>query len=337
MYLLLKSEQVTNEAEAAADLLDVVGDANSAIQSHPVITRLQQLNKFAQKLEERVECKVDTLSEQLENLVKANDLMNADEGYFDSLKHDSESEAAESAKPDDEDGFIEGKNVAGKQDACASKVSNSSSSEEESEEDIAASVMNDARFGLRAQEIGTPQDNEKRHSRRPVPLDYGDNDDEETGLTKKATQSLASTINAIEQRSATRSQKKRPAPTTEALDGEEDDNDALRQGLEMMEAELGRLESDDEEETNTEVDEELNDNSHEDDFYMSVKERSKSKKQRRAAMYAVAPKYPGMDQEIQGKMICCIHHFDFCEGPAILPFSLSFHLTQASVRFPRPS
>jgi len=34
-----------------------------------------------------------------------------------------------------------------------------------------------------------------------------------------------------------------------------------------------------------------------------VKERSKAKKQKKAAMYAVAPKYPGMDQEIQGKTI----------------------------------
>jgi len=293
MYLLLKSEQTTNEADTEADILGLGGDAASAIQSHPVIARLQQLNKMAQKLEDRVESNVDTLSEQMDNLVKANDLMNADEDDSDSLKEDVGPEAS-----DEEEGHLQEKFEAGKQEADVSKVSTSSSTEEESEDEIATSVMNDARFGLRPQELGSQQENGKRRSRRAVPLDYGD--EEDTGLTTKATQSLASTINSIEQRSATRSRKKRSVPTTETLDEQDDDDDALRRGLEMMEAELGRLESDDEPEGTTELDEELNEDPDEDDFYKSVKERSKAKKQRKAAMYAVAPKYPGMDQEIQG-------------------------------------
>jgi hypothetical protein len=145
MYLLLKSEQAMNGVDTDTDLLDVGGDAASAIQSHPVIARLQQWNKLAQKLEDRVESKVNTLPEQLDNLVKANALMNVDEDDLDSSKHDGDSEA-ESDKSDNGEGHTQGKPVAEKQDARAPKVSNSSSSEDESEEEIAASVMNDARF-----------------------------------------------------------------------------------------------------------------------------------------------------------------------------------------------
>lgn len=293
MYLLLKSEQSKNDAEAETDLLDVGGDNASAIESHPVIARLQRLNKMTQKLEDRVESKVGALSEQMDNLVKANDLMNAGEDDSGTSENEDESElsdfeAGEPAKPHSTSRDANG----------ASKISTASSSEEESEGDIAASVLNDARFGLRTQELGTNQLSGKRRARRVVPLDYGD--EEDTNLATKATQSLASTINSIEQRSATRSQKKRPALTTETLDEQDDDNDALRRGLEMMESELGRLESDAEEE-DAELDEELNEDADEDDFYKNVKERSRAKKRRKADLYAVAPKYPGMDQEIQGK------------------------------------
>lgn len=296
MYLLLKSEHASNDENTEADLFDVGDDATSVIQSHPVISRLQTLNKMAQKLQDRVESKVG-LAEQMDNLVKANDLMNAEEGESDSSEEDEEAEAS-----DDEEELMEGNLEAGKPEARVSKVSTSSSSDEESDvEDVAATVMNDARFGLRPQELESRHDKVKKRSRRAVPLDYGD--DEDAGLSTKASQSLASTINSIEQRSATSSRKKQRASTTETIDEHNDDNEALRQGLEMMEAELGRLDSDNESETNGELDEELSDDPGEDDFYKSVKERSKAKKQKKAAMYAVAPKYPGMDQEIQGKTI----------------------------------
>jgi U3 small nucleolar RNA-associated protein 3 len=292
MYLLLKSEQAMNED---TDLMD--GDAVSAIESHPVIARLQQLNKLSQKLEERVESKVDTLNEQIDTLVKANDLINTGEDDSESSKRNDDDSAA--IDDDDKEEHVEGEPVGENAEAQVSKYSASSSSEDESEDDIATSVMNDAKFGLRPQELGAPRQKATKRSCRAVPLDYGDEDD--TGLNTKATQSLASTINAIEQRSATRSRKRRSAATTETLD-EQDEDSALRRGLEMMEAELGRLDSDEEEHDKTELDEELNDDPDEDDFYKSVKERSKAKKQRKAAMYTVAPKYPGMDHEIQGEL-----------------------------------
>ena len=61
MYLLLKSEQSQQEEEGA-ELL---------IQSHPVLARLEKWNSLAQKLEDRVENKVNGLQGQIENLVKA--------------------------------------------------------------------------------------------------------------------------------------------------------------------------------------------------------------------------------------------------------------------------
>lgn len=304
MYLLLKSEQAMNED---TDLMD--GDAVTAIESHPVIARLQQLNKLSQKLEERVESKVDTLNEQIDTLVKATDLINTGEDDSESLKQDDDESAA---ADDDKEQHIEGESVAENAEAQVSKYLASSSSEDESEDDIATSVMNDAKFGLRPQELGAPRQKATKRSRRAVPLDYGDEDD--SGLNTKATQSLASTINAIEQRSATRSRKRRSAATTETLDEQDEDNDALRRGLEMMEAELGRLDSDEEEHDNTELDEELNDDPGEDDFYKSVKERSKAKKQRKTAMYTVAPKYPGMDHEIQGELCYFIRMFSKRRG-----------------------
>jgi U3 small nucleolar RNA-associated protein 3 len=311
MYLLLKSEQAMNED---TDLMD--GDAVSAIESHPVIARLQQLNKLSQKLEERVESKVDTLNEQIDTLVKANDLINTGEDDSESLKQDDDESAA---ADDDKEQHSEGESVAENAEAQVSKYSASSSSEDENEEDIATSVMNDAKFGLRPQELGAPRQKAMKRSRRAVPLDYGDEDD--SGLNTKATQSLASTINAIEQRSATRSRKRRSAATTETLDEQDEDNDALRRGLEMMEAELGRLDSDEEEHDNAELDEELNGDPDEDDFYKSVNERSKAKKQRKAAMYTVAPKYPGMDHEIQGEL-CYFLHMGFQKDVAVISFSV---------------
>jgi hypothetical protein len=303
MYLLLKSEQATAEQVTVTDLLDVGGDGTSAIQSHPVIARLQQLNKLAQKLEDQVENKVETLSEQLDNLVKASDMMKDDEN--DENSEDSQAESEES----DEEESLEDTPFAKQPDSPAARLS-TSSEEEESEDNIATEVMNEARFGLRPQELAMQEDKEERRPRRAVPLDFGDEEDD--GLTKKAALSLASAVNTLEQRSATRSRKKRTVHTTEDLDEQDDDNDALRRGLEMMEEELGR-ESDDEVEKSTKLDEELDDDVDEDDFYKSVKRNSKAKKQRKAAQYTVAPKYPGFDQEIHGTCIDFLRLIEMCD------------------------
>jgi hypothetical protein len=300
MYILLKSEQATAEEAIVADRWDVGGDGTSAIQSHPVVVRLHRLNKLGHRLEDQVESKVETLSKELDNLVKASDMMNGDED-------DKSSQAR--AEESDEEASLEGTPIAEIPDAPAATVS-TTSEEAESEDDIATEVMNEARFGLRPQELVKQEDKEERQPRRAVPLDFGDEEDE--GLTKKAALSLATTVNTIEQRSATRSRKKRAAHTTEDLDEPDDDNEALRQGLEMMEEELGR-ESDHEVEKNTELDEELVDDVDENNFYKSVKRSSEAKKQQKAAQYAVAPKYPGIEQEIHGSLMDFLWHIQMCD------------------------
>jgi hypothetical protein len=327
MYLLLKSEKSTAGDATVVDLVDVGEDGTSAIQSHPVIVRLHQLNKLAQRLEDQVENKVESLSEQLDNLVKASAMMNGDGNDEDSQAGSEES---------DEEGSLVGTHIAEKPGAPAATLS-TTSEEEESDDDIATEVMNEARFGLRPHELAKREDKEERRPRRALPLDFGDEDDD--GLTKKAALSLATTINTIEQRSATRSRKKLAAHTTEDLDEQDGDDEALRRGLEMMEEELGR-ESDHEVEKSMELDEELDDDIDEDDFYKNVKRNSEAKKQRKAAKYTVAPKYPGIDQEIHGSLINFLSLIQTCDvkdgANLITLFSLcSISSLQVSEPFPR--
>ena len=131
--------------------MDVGGNAASSIESHPVIARLQRLNKLTQKLEDRVESKVKTLPEQMDNLVKACDLMDKEGGEHDS---DVSSQQNEVSEAEEEVVVVKEKTTSGKQAKTHStEVSDPSSSNEESEDDIAISVMNDARFGLRPQEL----------------------------------------------------------------------------------------------------------------------------------------------------------------------------------------
>lgn len=297
--------------------VDNGGHTSSSIESHPVIVRLHQLEQLAQKLDERVEAKVDTLSDQMDTLVKASDIMmnGANDKRQGDSKADDESESKEESLPEQTSipEIVGNVHDAPKATAVVSTSISASSEEEESDDDddevaMQTKVMNEAQFGLRPQEVGMQQQGQKkttqqaRRPRRAVPLDFGDEEPQDERLTKKASVSLASTINTIEQRSAVRSRKKRQL--TETLDDQGEDNEALRRGLEMMEAELGRLESDDEgdkdgEMDDIEVDEELD----ESDFYGIVKKKSEAKKQQKAAKYAVAPKYPGMDQEIQGTIV----------------------------------
>ena len=71
-YLMIKADQASsalNDEDANA----IDGEDN--IKNHPVISRLNQLNHLADKLNSKVESKVDGLDTQFENLVKASALM----------------------------------------------------------------------------------------------------------------------------------------------------------------------------------------------------------------------------------------------------------------------
>ena len=64
-----------------------------------------------------------------------------------------------------------------------------------------------------------------------------------------------------------------------------------------MEEELGKGSDDDDDDD--EVDEGLRE-SDEDDFYQAIKSKNKAKKEAKQQIYAVAPKYPRLDIEVDG-------------------------------------
>lgn len=76
----------------------------------------------------------------------------------------------------------------------------------------------------------------------------------------------------------------------EDLDNQ-DDEDRLRQGLDMMEADLGEISEDDE----------LDDGLNEPNFYNKIKQKSDAKKALKKQLYQVAPKYPGIETEVTGE------------------------------------
>jgi hypothetical protein len=153
---------------------------------------------MTEKLDDRVESKVDGLREQLDNLVKAASLMKS--GIEESDDSEDNSDA-------DEDVSVEDAAVALRpEDASDYGMSSDAEEDDESENDEAdeveqarKNVLTEARFGLRAREIGDTKKGKRK--RRTAVSDLGDDGPEESSAL--ASKSLASTLNAIEQRSAT--------------------------------------------------------------------------------------------------------------------------------------
>lgn len=275
MYLLLKKEQSSLE------------DVDSGlIQSHPIMARMQKWNSMLQKLEEQVEDRADGLETQLNNLVKAAALMS--EGL-------SDEENAEIEEEEDED---HAEDREGNDESLRIDIPSLDSTDEDSvdTEEGRRHALNEARFGLRTSEIKSGASSSPQ--RKAVESDLGD--EFENDVNNAASRALASTLNSIEQRSLSR--KRKAAPNVEALDEPQQDNSEIRQALEMMETELGKdpeteYESNDDDANDPEVDEDDG----EDELYKEVKRKSKSKKELKKSLYAVAPKYPRLEKEIEGE------------------------------------
>jgi U3 small nucleolar RNA-associated protein 3 len=281
MYLLLKSEH------SAQEDVDV-----SLIQSHPVMARLQKANTMIEKLDDRVETKVDGLREQLDNLVKAASLMKSGLEEDDD-DEDSENESEDAA--DDESMDEDSENVI-TADSSDDGVESENDEADNGAELARKNVLNEARFGLRPREIAANVKKGNR-KRRAAVSDLGDDGPEDVSAT--ASKNLATTLNAIEQRSA--ASKKRAASNMEALDDVEDDNDELRRGLEMMEADLGK-ESEDEggDEADDVVDDEVADKN-DGGFYAQAKNKSNVRKEFKKSLYQVAPKFPRVEPVVEGE------------------------------------
>jgi U3 small nucleolar RNA-associated protein 3 len=285
-YLLLKAEHAQKEKEAGDSFFEV--DSSAAIKSHPVIARLQQLNKLGMKLENTVESKIEGIDEQIDSLVKAAALMKND-GASDDDDDDDDDDSEDPDLASESDG-----------DEVAQKKTHLAvpSSFDKSDQEIAHGVLNEARFGLRVKEISAkavPQ------QRRPAPSDFGDEVDD-SSKARKASQALASTINAIQQRSSAKARKS--SRYDEDLDKQGGDDDRVSRGIAMMEAELGPLDDDEDEDVGSggdDHDDELDDDLGTGSFYDQIKKKSQVQKAFKKQLHAVAPKFPVMEGVVDGE------------------------------------
>lgn len=302
MFLLLKAEEYSDPDDLFAE-----GAINSSmVQFHPVMKRLQQWNALLQKMKEKVEDNVDGLQEQLDSLIQASEMM------------------ASLAKDDEDDDKLEGEELdtSGRQEEHVSSASRgksgshedevslpavASSSESELSEDeeaMSRKIVNDARFGLRPNELVQDGSTTGKSKRRRVPSDFGD-DKDATNDNKSATRYLSSALNTIEQRTASKRKKRGVAP--EDLVDHRAADDELRRGVEMMEEELGKAPDDDGSRGSSEGNDAANDSGFDDDddgegaFYSTMSKKSKAKREFKKSLYKVAPKYPRMEGEVEGR------------------------------------
>ena len=127
--------------------------------------------------------------------------------------------------------------------------------------------------------------------------DAGD-DDDSVGDRKAVSKSLATTLNSIEQRTASR--KRKTAPLADGLDDPQEEGEGLRRGLEMMEAELGK-DSDEDDMDRGDPERENDEEDIGNDFYAQVSKKSKSMKEFKKKLYSVAEKFPRLEPVVEGE------------------------------------
>eukprot|EP00540_Astrosyne_radiata_P023062 CAMPEP_0116830978 /NCGR_PEP_ID=MMETSP0418-20121206/5072_1 /TAXON_ID=1158023 /ORGANISM="Astrosyne radiata, Strain 13vi08-1A" /LENGTH=375 /DNA_ID=CAMNT_0004460159 /DNA_START=280 /DNA_END=1407 /DNA_ORIENTATION=+ len=290
LYLLLKMEHANQEVMEDND------DENtpSPLASHPVMSRLRQWNDLDQKLFDQVESKVPGLAAQMDTLVKATALLdkkNEDEKEEDDDYDDDDPSEAEAEDNDSSD-----------QPMLEAKMKPFEEEESSDDEDV-RDVWKESKFALRPSEVQSDikQSDIKQPSRRrraAPSSDFGTSDFGDVA-SANTSKSLASTMNTLEQKSQKRKQK-RQAPV-EDIDGLDDGDDNLKRGLEMMEAKLGQMESDNEEEDEHGMEDDEKDDTETNDFYNLVAKISRAKKDTRKSLHKVAPKFPRREEEVEGE------------------------------------
>lgn len=270
------------------------------VRGHPVINRLNQLNDLAEKLAADVTNKSSDMPEQIKNLVQATALMKDDDEVESDDDASDANEEAESETSSSGEDFV-GQGEFDKSRADPSDDSENDSSDEEDESVAKRKVLLDAKFGLRAQDIenaGGRSGSKSGRIRRLAPSsgDFGDEDGDEENINA-AGRSLAITVNSISQRGSTK-QKKAGAAATNAPENEDEDDERLMRGLEMMDAEMGN--GSDGDDTDDDVDNELDDGIG-DDFYSRIKAKSNMRKGMKKSKYTPAPKYPVVEGTVDGE------------------------------------
>eukprot|EP00560_Eucampia_antarctica_P005376 CAMPEP_0197836210 /NCGR_PEP_ID=MMETSP1437-20131217/28268_1 /TAXON_ID=49252 ORGANISM="Eucampia antarctica, Strain CCMP1452" /NCGR_SAMPLE_ID=MMETSP1437 /ASSEMBLY_ACC=CAM_ASM_001096 /LENGTH=689 /DNA_ID=CAMNT_0043442213 /DNA_START=55 /DNA_END=2124 /DNA_ORIENTATION=+ len=299
-YLLLKAEQASAES-SNSDSFDALNtnedeDDSADVKNHPVIGRLNQCNDLAERLSDRVEKQLPSLNNQIQSLVKAAALMedgdsdSSDDGHSEGEETDSSELNDSDDDMDDEEGALKLMKSKSMKKKIASD--DESSSSEEDEDVVRGRVMTEARFAHRPQE-DTIKSNSKS-KRRPAPFgaDFGDvEEDDEAAIA--SGKSLAIKLNTISQKSKSNNKKNSTAPE----DQDDADDEKFRRAIEMMEEEYG-AESDEEKEDDNDIE---MDEPTGDDFYNKIKQKSMAKKDSKKKQYAVAPKYPSYEGEIEGE------------------------------------
>jgi U3 small nucleolar RNA-associated protein 3 len=281
MFLFLKSEETSNDEFS-------LGDNTSSVQFHPVMKRLQEFNVLRQKLKGKVEDRVDGLEDQVDSLMKAAEMMASevpDSDEEDTSDEEDQVDANADMGEAEEEDRVQPRNA----DIASSSSDDESSVDEEAR---TRSAIHDARFGVRPNEMA--QDRTTKRKRRAAPVDVGD--DGEVGGA--STKYLSSAINSIEQRAA--SKKKKHTVASEELVEQREADDQVRRGLEMMEEELGKLDSDEEGGGGEALADDI-DSEGDDGFYSAVAKKSKRKKAIKKSLYQVAPKYPRLEGEVEGR------------------------------------
>lgn len=294
MYLLLKKE------DQSSDQLDV---DSSLIQSHPVMARLQKLNSLSDKLEEYVEKKNPGLAKQLANIAEAAKLVDSSSEMEDSVQSEDESVDPQFTASENEDELEITEKPAVIETASSDEEDQSLSTHGSAKEE--RRVQTEARFGLRHSEINQSGSASKNRKRRAV--DFGEIEAVDEGTQKAARQSLAATLNTIEQKTS----RKKASHLPDNIDETQEADDALRRGIEMMEEELGKDFDKNSDGGGDGSDQASFDPERDSDdemgFYEQVSKKAKMAKAERKARYAVAPKFPRMDSVVEGERAISSH------------------------------
>jgi U3 small nucleolar RNA-associated protein 3 len=310
LYLLLKSDKASTKSNTTPKLESqdnsfLMDDDVDDILSHPVMDRLNQLSQLTDKLRENVEDKTPGLEKQMHSLVKAAALMKGESVEPSESDESSSDGESDNANEDIDDAAIDTKSdntsSSANQVSAVNSDASSSSDDEESEAAIQRRILTEAKFALRNQDIdNTVTKSSKKRNRRLAPpssMDYGDDVEEASERAMEAGRKLASTMNSISQKSSSKGKKNQLLNVEDA----DDEYEQLQRGLSMMDQELG-MGSDVDEGSDDGADNEGFSDADGDDFYSKIKSKSRAKKEAKKQMYAVAPKYPRLEADVEGKI-----------------------------------
>jgi len=293
MYLLLKMEadeqyrkqlhdtntQFNDDDDAATNHTIAYDSLSFNVRSHPVITRLNELNDVASKLKQEVEERCG-LSEQLNSLVQASALMEGGDLSEDETDEDDD---------DDSKNVTDSGEFASEEDVPNTHSRRDAAVIETTEVDEYVpphNIRHEARFAVRADDID--HTNGKQAPRVPTSDDFGD---EDGPADRTAATNLSATMNRISQKGKERTK----ARVKKSEDEKEGPTLQFQRGLDMMDEMLGPPSDEDGDEEDADEDQP------DDDFYTAAKRRSEKKKAERHEAYAVAPKFPRFEGTVEGE------------------------------------